>query len=85
LAKLDVSFRDFRGSSNPPILHRKETLVSVDYPGRDRFARLTAQEEAKGLFDSAIKIGTKSGWEDALGRAGYEVRGHRLSRRASAV
>jgi DNA phosphorothioation-associated putative methyltransferase len=38
LARLDVTYRDFRDSANPPILHRKETFVGCDYPGRGKFA-----------------------------------------------
>ena len=36
---------------NPPILHRKETLLPLDHPDRPRFAQLTQQEEDAGLFD----------------------------------
>ena len=50
LRSFDVRQRDFRASSNPPVLHRKETFVAEDYPGRTKFARLTAQEERAGLL-----------------------------------
>lgn len=78
LARLDVTFRDFRGSDNPPVLHRKETFVGEGYPGRERFSRLTRQEERAGLFEEAQLIGTRDGWQAALAVRGLEVRGHRL-------
>jgi hypothetical protein len=80
LARLDVTYRDFRDSSNPPILHRKETFVGQDYPGRDTFARLTEQEERHGLLADASAIGTLDGWNERLQAAGWVLRGHRLVR-----
>lgn len=41
IGALDIDERDYTGTANPPILHRKETLVADDYPTRHRFARLT--------------------------------------------
>jgi DNA phosphorothioation-associated putative methyltransferase len=78
LAKLDVTFRDFRGSSNPPILHRKETFVGPEYSGRARFERLTRREEEAGLFDDPASIGTRDGWTVVLDKRGLIVRGHQL-------
>jgi DNA phosphorothioation-associated putative methyltransferase len=79
LAKLDITFRDFRTSDNPPILHRKEAFVDADYPGRPKFERLTLQEDRADLL-SDHNIGTRLGWEDALARSGYYLAGHRLCR-----
>jgi hypothetical protein len=79
LGSLNLTYRDFRASDNPPILHRKETFVARTYPGRDRFARLTAQEEKMSLLSSPT-IGTHHGWVEALASGGFEVRGHRLVR-----
>ena len=70
---------DFSGRSNPPILHRKETFVGEDYPRRDLFARLTRQEEKRGLLDNAT-IGTQEGWEALLADRGFKVAGHVLRR-----
>jgi hypothetical protein len=83
LGGLEVTFRDFRESNNPPILHRKELFVPEDYPGRDKFARLTAQEERYGLLEDATGIGTREAWSDRLARAGLSLRGHRVVRSAS--
>jgi DNA phosphorothioation-associated putative methyltransferase len=78
---LHIKVRNFRQSDNPPILHRKESFVAADYPGRDKFARLTAQEEKHGLFLNPVGIGMRSQWEDLLGSKGLVLRGHRLVRR----
>ena len=45
-----VTVRQYHNSHNPPILHRKETFVSPDYPLYDSFAELTKEELALGLF-----------------------------------
>jgi len=77
LRTFDVKFRDFSASSNPPVLHRKETFVAEDYPRRRTFARLTKQEERAGLLGSH-EIGTQQGWSKALAESGRSLRGHRL-------
>jgi DNA phosphorothioation-associated putative methyltransferase len=80
LRRLHVKFTDFAGSQNPPILHRKETFVPPDYPGRDKFARLTLQEERAGLLHDPRTIGTRQGWKRRLDEAGFRLTGHRLVR-----
>jgi hypothetical protein len=80
LGALNLTYRDFRESENPPILHRKDTFVAASYSGRDMFARLTAKEEASGLL-SSNSIGTLRGWEETLAASGLRLRGHRLVRR----
>ena len=72
--------RDFEARENPPILHRKEEFVPQDHPLRERFARLTRQEERYGLFDEAWKIGLLRAWEERLAESGVALRGHRLVR-----
>ena len=74
-----AKFYDFSRRLNPPILHRKETFVSQDYPNRERFARLTRQEERRGLLDRE-EIGTLRGWEGLLEAEGLRVGGHVLRR-----
>jgi DNA phosphorothioation-associated putative methyltransferase len=77
LNELSVELRDYGGRANPPILHRKDAFVPEGYPGREKFARLTRQEEKWGLLSSP-RIGTRDGWNDALAAAGKALRGHRL-------
>jgi DNA phosphorothioation-associated putative methyltransferase len=83
LRHLDVKYPDFSKSENPPILHRKDSLVTEDYPGRDKFARLTAQEERLGLLADTAAIGTRERWERLVAGKGLRFAGHRLVRRTS--
>lgn len=83
LRKLDVKYTDFRRSTNPPVLHRKEAFVPSDYPGRDKFSRLTKQEERAGLLHETATIGTQAGWEQRLQGQGYRLAGHRIVRTAT--
>jgi DNA phosphorothioation-associated putative methyltransferase len=80
LRSFHVKHRDFSDSSNPPVLHRKETFVPVDHPTRSKFERLTQQEERAGLLEDSSRIGTRAGWLLQLETRGYAVRGHRLTR-----
>lgn len=80
LRDLSVELRDYGQRDNPPVLHRKETFVAEDYPGRNKFARLTAQEERYGLYDQPSRIGTRKTWQATLEAAGVRLRGHRLVR-----
>jgi DNA phosphorothioation-associated putative methyltransferase len=69
---------DYSGSKNPPILHRKESFLHPDHPLYTRFARLSQQEERRGLLADASSIGTLDGWNRRLHDAGFLIRGHRL-------
>jgi DNA phosphorothioation-associated putative methyltransferase len=80
LQQLHVKVRDFRTWANPPILHRKEAFVACDYPARNKFARLTLQEENAGLFEDPSVIGTRDRWTDLVARKGLSFRGHRVIR-----
>ncbi len=81
LSNGDVKHLNFRESANPPILHRKETFLPPEDPRRDRFTRLTQQEERHGLYDDPATIGTRDAWEAALMRCGVSLKGHRVVRR----
>ena len=74
-----ATFYDFSRRANPPILHRKEAFVPADYPRRERFARLTRQEERRGLLNRG-EIGTLRGWHELLEAEGLRVAGHVLRR-----
>jgi DNA phosphorothioation-associated putative methyltransferase len=71
---------DYASRANPPVLHRKETFLSLGDPRRDKFARLTAQEEKRGLLEDASGIGTQDGWHKRLSERGFVLKGHRLVR-----
>ena len=68
----------FTQSSNPPILHRKETFVTTDYPLYETFSQLSQAEEKAGLLQVSSKIGFQRGWEQLLKREGYRIEGHQL-------
>ena len=81
IGALDVDERDYSDSENPPILHRKECFVSANHPLRDKFARLTAQEERFGLLSEGTReIGNLRGWQERLNGCGVQLRGHRVVR-----
>ena len=73
-----VSQRQYYDSDNPPILHRKETFVTPDYPLYDEFARLTEEEVALGLLDNARFIGTLKQWRQLLSHHGLDFQGHHV-------
>jgi DNA phosphorothioation-associated putative methyltransferase len=68
-----VTRRDYQDSANPPILHRKETFVTPDYPYYQRFSLLTQQEEAQGLLNDPRRIGTLQGWRSRLKDRGLDI------------
>ena len=80
LNRLDLHFRDYTRSSNPPVLHRKELFVTDDYPRRSTFARLTSHEDALHLLEDTATIGSRTGWLTALSSNGISIRGHRIHR-----
>ena len=78
LERLDIHFRDYTRSSNPPVLHRKELFVHDAYPRRSTFARLTSREDRLGLLNPGLAIGTRNGWQTVLSTRNLVLRGHRL-------
>ncbi|HQU45396.1 MAG TPA: DNA phosphorothioation-associated putative methyltransferase [Pirellulales bacterium] len=78
----DVKYWNYVGTANPPILHRKEEFVPAGYPGRDKFAKLTQQEERRGLYEDTLRIGRRDGWNFVLEEKQVQLRGHRLIRRS---
>lgn len=77
LRTFDVRFTDFRRSANPPILHRKETLLNPDHPLHQKFFRLTVQEEKADLL-GVPGIGRRDAWNRLLQEEGWRLAGHRL-------
>ena len=78
LSDIFVRFRDYSESENPPVLHRKETFVTSDYPLYSKFAKLTAQEEKLGLLENSTVIGTRIGWAERLRANNLKIQGHRV-------
>lgn len=73
-----VSYRSYRQSLNPPILHRTELLLEDTHPRRQQLADLTHVCESLGLFDEPNKIGFRRQWEQLIGSKGYEISGFEL-------
>jgi DNA phosphorothioation-associated putative methyltransferase len=80
LGGLSISYRNYEKYTNPPILHRKEEMLGEDDPRRERFCRLTKQEERWGLYEDPQRIGSQRGWDAVLAENGAEFRGTRLVR-----
>ncbi|MCY7367739.1 MAG: DNA phosphorothioation-associated methyltransferase, partial [Chamaesiphon sp.] len=80
LRDLSLKFRDYSEQDNPPILHRKETFVSENYPLYAKFAKLTKSEEKAGLFSETKTIGNLRGWEQRLEACGVQIKHHRVIR-----
>jgi DNA phosphorothioation-associated putative methyltransferase len=78
LKRLSVDWRDYRGSANPPLLHRKEEFLSQQDPRRSLYLSLTKAEHKAGLYANPESIGNVAGWNRTLSRAGLRLSGHRL-------
>ncbi|VWX37420.1 Peptidase M15A [Limnobacter sp. 130] len=78
LSKRSVSFRDYRDSSNPPILHRKELFSVFDSELLEKWSALTLALEEVGAFDEPLKIGFQNQWVKTLHAKGFYVDGHHL-------
>jgi len=75
-----VSERSYENSSNPPILHRKELLLSPEDPNIKIFQALTAALENAGLFRDTKRIGFRRHWQELLENVGCYLSGHVLCR-----
>ncbi|WP_158537304.1 DNA phosphorothioation-associated putative methyltransferase [Humitalea rosea] len=75
-----TSKTDYRSRANPPILHRKETLLQPDDPRRPPFAAITRLAEEHNLFSEPHRIGTRKAWLERVEAAGLVVRGPKLRR-----
>jgi DNA phosphorothioation-associated putative methyltransferase len=68
--------RDYVGTLNPPVLHRKELLVGSGHPQRATWAALTRSAEELGLFEDAHSIGFKLNWNRAIAAKGFSLQGN---------
>ncbi|KXV06422.1 peptidase m15a [Caballeronia megalochromosomata] len=72
---LDVAYRSYADSLNPPILHRKELLLPLQHPSHDDFSALTRTAEDLGLFENSSLIGFKQNWHSLIKSKGYQLSG----------
>ena len=73
-----VSYRTYRDSLSPPVLHRKELMLPGDHPRRAEFQALTQAAEAIGLFRDPRRIGFRDQWLRLVHENGYQIVGHEL-------
>ena len=73
LETLAVRTAEYCTSDNPPILHRKETLVTEDDPRRVLFEAVTHEGDAAGLYENPRSIGFKRNWEKLIRIKGYSL------------
>jgi len=83
LSKLSHRITDYANADNPPILHRKETMVLSKNPHYEHFTQITAEGENAGLYDNTRLIGFKQSWLNLIKRHGYELVDGRLFRCSS--
>ncbi len=74
-----VSARRYDMDRNPPILHRKETLLPADHQRLFEYRALTEALDAQGLLEDANAIGRRRAWEERLRARGVRVQGHLLT------
>lgn len=72
-AKAAPTYRTYEDSLNPPILHRKELLVSPEHPRRDQWVRMTEEAQSLGLFDDTVAIGFRLNWERLIQSKGFQL------------
>jgi DNA phosphorothioation-associated putative methyltransferase len=84
LTKLSHRVTNYSEQENPPILHRKETMISNNHELHDHFTMLTQEGEAAGLYENSRMIGFKNSWKRLIEKHGYELVDGRLFR-SSAV
>ncbi|MHC6527715.1 DNA phosphorothioation-associated putative methyltransferase [Vibrio proteolyticus] len=84
LSMLSHKLTSYEDSDNPPILHRKETMILPESEHFDHFTSLTQEGENAGLYENSRLIGFKRSWENLIARHGYELVDGRLFR-SSAV
>jgi DNA phosphorothioation-associated putative methyltransferase len=85
LVRSNIRKTSFSRSENPPILHRKETLVPSSHPLYDHFLEVTEEGEKAGLYETSRKIGFKKSWERVIAQKGYAlIDGRIISRNKNA-
>ncbi|GAA0811329.1 hypothetical protein GCM10009111_03700 [Colwellia asteriadis] len=83
LIKLSHRITSYSAQENPPILHRKETMLPKGHEFYDHFCMITQEGEAAGLYENSRMIGFKSSWERLIAKHGYELVDGRLFRRSA--
>ncbi|MGE6417479.1 DNA phosphorothioation-associated putative methyltransferase [Alteromonas macleodii] len=83
LQKLTHKVTDYTNYDNPPILHRKETMVLPDHTQYEEFKQITEEGEQAGLYENSRHIGFKASWQALINAHGYELVDGRLFRNSA--
>lgn len=78
LSKLSHKVTCYRSSENPPILHRKETMILPSSYHYELFTALTNEGEEAGLYENTRTIGFKQSWLNLIQKKGYRLVDGRL-------
>jgi DNA phosphorothioation-associated putative methyltransferase len=70
---LTIKITNYSNSNNPPILHRKETLILPTYIIYNTFQKITNEGEQIGLYQNTKSIGFKQQWQNLIKRKGYKL------------
>lgn len=73
LSKLSHKVTCYRSSENPPILHRKETMLAPDSEYIELFREITQEGERAGLYENTRTIGFKRSWLNLIAKKGYQL------------
>lgn len=71
--KESPSYRSYRSSLNPPILHRKELLVAPSHPMQNEWQQLTKEAEELGFFENTRTIGFRKNWLQLIASKGFSL------------
>ncbi|AJR09775.1 DNA phosphorothioation-associated putative methyltransferase [Photobacterium gaetbulicola] len=85
LAKLSHKSTSYDGSDNPPILHRKETMILAESKHYENFVAITQEGENAGLYENSRLIGFKRSWENIITHHGYKIVAGRLFRSSALI
>ncbi|GAJ78612.1 hypothetical protein JCM18905_4590 [Vibrio sp. JCM 18905] len=74
LSKLSHKVTCYRSSENPPILHRKETMILPSSDHYELFTALTKEGGVEaGLYENTRTIGFKQSWLNLIQKKGYRL------------
>lgn len=83
LSKLSHRIVEYSDTDNPPILHRKETMLTKEHECYEEFQAITQEGENAGLYDNSRMIGFKQSWLRLIQQHGYTLVDGRLFRSSS--
>ncbi|MCX9063546.1 DNA phosphorothioation-associated putative methyltransferase, partial [Citrobacter portucalensis] len=73
LKRLNHRITKYESSDNPPILHRKETMVLPNNKYYEHFKAITIEGEKARLYVNSRLIGFKKSWMNIISQNGYEL------------